>query len=129
MRSLRHPIAAFVLAVLVVIGVGVGGLAATGSGLPVGTVTGRFVEMGGPYPGLSIPLSGHVVFSSARGANYSTSSDAHGQWALSVPPGTYAVTGFSPKWDDGRAPCRAGNRVRVRAGAVVNRVEIVCPVV
>lgn len=83
----------YVTAVLViVIGIAVATLAAT-NGAGLDGVSGRFVTMGGPYPGLTMPNSGEVVLTDTTGRTYTTTSGSNGRWAVDVPPGSYAVTG------------------------------------
>jgi len=119
----RHPITVFVLAVLAVIGIGVGVLAgASKAGLgPMGEISGGFYVEGGPIASLKAPVSGPVTLTSTAGSTFTTTA-SNGEWALSVPPGTYAVSGFDPraKWH-----CTAGN-VTVRASRSVSGVLIVC---
>ncbi len=112
--------------VLAVIGIGIGLLAATSSA-GLDNVSGRFVTEGGPYPGLTMPNSGKVIFIGATGRTYTTSSGSNGRWAIDVPPGSYAVTGI----DRGGWHCPGGNGigVRVSASGSITKVMIVCPIV
>jgi hypothetical protein len=126
---LRHPIAVFVVAVLAVIGIGVGVLAGTNRGGlgPVGTVSGGFFIEGGPIArGIKAPVNGPVTLTSTTGTVFTTTANSKGEWTVAVSPGTYAVSGldldYHPPWR-----CVAGNEVRVRAGGTVTGVLIVCP--
>ena len=110
-HKLKHPIAVFVLALLVVIGLGVGVLAATiGSSQPRSYVVEGFLRaVGGPPPGcrqnrlhkrVCWPgyrrLTGTIRFvsTSSPGTVYYTHAD-DGRWTARLPPGTYNVSGLS----------------------------------
>jgi len=126
----RHPITTFVVAVLAVIGIGVGVLAGTNSGglRSVGTVSGSFFQEGGFAPGLKKPVNGPVTLTSTTGTVFTTTANSKGQWTVAVSPGTYAVSGLVP---DSHPPwrCVAGMEVRVRAGGTVAGVLVICPFV
>jgi hypothetical protein len=79
------------------------------------TVTGRLEGVGGPAPGAPRPWPGTVSW---RGPTHGTVTvDAHGRFALSLPPGRYALTGHSPRYGDGAYLCRASRALVVRVGA------------
>jgi len=61
-----------------------------------GTVTGVLVSAGGPAPGAPVPLPGQVVAVSTDGSRHTATAGRSGRYRLSLPPGTYRLTGHSP---------------------------------
>jgi hypothetical protein len=85
-------------------------------------LAGAFVEVGGPAPGHTIPIAGQVVARSHGGKVFTVTVGPGGHFQLTVPPGTYRLTGYS-------STClgRAGP-ITVRAGKQVAHVQVVCPI-
>jgi hypothetical protein len=66
-------------------------------GVPTGTVAGVMLRIGGPPPGSPVPLPGEVTLTDvASGARFQASASTNGKFAVTVPIGTYRVTGQSP---------------------------------
>ena len=120
MRTVRHPIVMLVAAVLVLIGVGVGVLAATigSSQRRTYAVEGFLREVGGPPPGCRqnrfhkrvcwpgyLRLTGTIRFvsTSSTGTVYYTHAD-DGRWTARLPPGTYNVSGKANGVEVGTGP-------------------------
>jgi hypothetical protein len=110
MRTLKHPIAMFVVTVLAVIGIGVGVLAVTVRPVRTYTVEGFLRAVGGPGPRCRLnrrlhrrvcsqgyfPLAGRIRLVSTSSPDtvyYTLAVDGH--WSVNVPPGTYDVAGWS----------------------------------
>ncbi len=89
----------------------------------LGTVRGRMIFMGGPAPG-AWPVSPGVVV--LRGATAKrVAVDPRGHFQVSVDPGTYQVTGMSPKFGNGTYVCRTTHAVVV-APATTSYVVVGC---
>lgn len=96
-----------------------------------GAVDGELVREGGPEPGGPVPLPGLVSLSAVGPElSYLVSAGADGDFQAFVAPGTYSLTGRSPKvLSDGQEmECSAAHRVVVRSGARTNGLRVVCNV-
>ena len=94
----RHPIPLFVVAVLAVIGIGVGVLAGTNNGGlgPVGTVHGQLGgwESGGPSrQRIWMPLTGTVSATKGSTEVATANTGRNGDFVLVLEPGTYRLVG------------------------------------
>ena len=88
-----------------------------------GTVRGRMIFMGGPRPGAG-PVTPGVV--TLQGASTTTVTvDSHGRFQVTTGPGTYHVTGTSPKFGHSTYFCRATHPVVV-APATTSHVVVGC---
>jgi hypothetical protein len=99
--------------------------------LPDGTVEGQLVREGGRSPGSPVPLPGVVVLSAiGQDVSYPVDAGADGAFRASVPPGTYLLTGTSPKVhsDDKEMQCLAARPVALRPGSTTRGVRVVCNV-
>lgn len=81
---------------------------------PAGTLYGRLLLMGGPYPGRRA-LSRGTIFVTG-GSSSKATVNAHGSFSVSLKPGTYTITATSPDYGDGDRLCVARNPVRVADG-------------
>ena len=94
----------------------------------VGTVLGRFLEIGGPSPGIHQGLSGTVAFHARTPTGpivLSVRTDANGRFRAALTAGSYVVIGQSPSIS---APtCSGTSRVVVRPGQT-EKVQLVCPI-
>lgn len=97
---------------------------------PHQTVTGLLVRVGGPAPGSPVPLPGTVLAQTAAGDQFTTTTDNDGRFRLSLPPGSYRLTGHSPQvmGDGQQALCRAMRPVRVTGHKPVHHIWVVCSV-
>jgi hypothetical protein len=101
-----------------------------------GTVTGSLVRVGGPIPlGLRlppapVPLPGRVIAESTDGSRYTASVDTSGHYTISLPPGTYQLTGYSPlvRADGAEMQCHAAHAVQVTAGTTTTGIDVICSI-
>jgi len=91
-------------------------------------VTGRFVRAGGPAPGTPVPLPGTITARATTGQAFTATAGSNGRFKLSLPPGTYRVTGRSPLMQSGQMICGATARVRIARGKAAARVTVVCSI-
>lgn len=91
------------------------------SGGPTGTVTGHLVRAGGPAPGAAVPLPGTVTATSGSSAFHATAGN-DGSFTITVPAGSYRLTGSSFQVQDGKETCIAAGPAVVRAGATTTAV-------
>jgi hypothetical protein len=91
-------------------------------------VTGRFVRVGGPAPGSPVPLPGTITARSATGQTFTAAAGSNGRFKLSLPPGSYRVTGRSPLMQSGQMICDATARLRVTRDKPAGRVTVVCSI-
>ncbi len=93
------------------------------------TVTGQLVAIGGPAPGAARPLVGTVVAHRGTATNgpvaASAPTDADGRFSLTVPPGTYELTGASSFIDGGRGLC-VSSPVTVTRSTPATAVAVIC---
>jgi len=95
-----------------------------------GTLSGRLIEAGGAAPGLSLGVPGQITVTPTSGTSFTTSTNANGYYTIDVPPGTYTVTGGSPKAqvEQGKRFIDlvgyAQHRVLVQAGGKMARVNV-----
>ena len=75
------------------------------------TVTGMLVRVGGPATLTGspppVPLPGTVVARDAAGQQFTATTGKDGRFQLSLPPGTYWLTGHSPQVMVNNQKCRA----------------------
>lgn len=95
-----------------------------------GTVLGSFAQVGGPgqiVDGRTVtnrtPLTGHVVARSQSGDVFTVTVGKSGQFRMLLPPGTYRLTGYSPRYP---GPCAGENAIRVRTGKRVTHINVIC---
>lgn len=79
-----------------------------------GTVVGLFETAGGPPGAASSPLRGSISVSGTA-ARVTTTADRYGHFTVTVPVGTYHLSGRSAQYQGGKAPC-AGPIIRVGEG-------------
>jgi hypothetical protein len=91
---------------------------------PTGTVAGHLVMAGGPAPGVTLRVPGTVTASSASGTRQASAAK-DGSFTLVLPAGRYALSGTSPRYNDGHGDCAATAPVVVREGAVT-RADVTC---
>ncbi len=115
-RTLAMPSAALLVLA------GCNGHAATG------TIAGILERAGGPVPGAPVPLPGRVLAVAATGAQFTVTVGRDGRFRLSVPPGSYHLTGYSPRVrsDGAEMQCSARSAVRVKVGKLSPGVRLVC---
>jgi hypothetical protein len=92
------------------------------------TVHGRFVRVGGPAPGAPVPLPGTITARTRSGQTYTASAGKNGRFQLSVPPGSYRVTGRSPLMQSGQMVCNATAELHVTRGEHARPVTVVCSI-
>lgn len=93
------------------------------------TVTGDLVAIGGPAPGAARPLVGTVVAHRGTATDgpvaASAPAGADGRFSLTVPPGTYELTGTSSFVDGGRGLC-VSNPITVTSSGPATEVAVIC---
>jgi hypothetical protein len=92
------------------------------------TVPGTFVRVGGPAPGSPVPLPGTITARAATGQAFTVTAGQNGRFTLSLPPGSYHVTGRSPLMQSGRMICAAIAELRVTRGTPAGPVAVVCSI-
>jgi hypothetical protein len=94
-----------------------------------GLVIGFFLMVGGPAPGVSVRLPGRVIATSTTGRRFTVAVKYLGRFQLRLPPGTYQLTGYSPRVRANHAEmrCVASHPVHVRAGQSTRR-NVYCSV-
>jgi len=114
---------------MAVLAVGIAVLAACG-GSPGyhQTVPGTFVRVGGPAPGSPVPLPGTITARAATGETFTAAAGRDGRFKLSLPPGTYRVTGRSPLMQSGQMICAATAQLHVTRGQPARPVTVVCSI-
>jgi len=97
---------------------------------PHQSVTGLLVRVGGPAPGSPVPLPGTVVARNAAGGQFTTTTGNNGRFQLSLPPGTYRLTGHSPQvmGDGHQELCRAVRAVHVTRSRPLHNIWVVCSI-
>jgi hypothetical protein len=91
-------------------------------------VPGKFVRVGGPAPGSPFPLPGTITARAATGEKFTATAGRDGQFTLSLPPGTYRVTGRSPLMQSGQMICAATAELHVSRGQPARPVTVVCSI-
>jgi hypothetical protein len=91
-------------------------------------VTGTLLRVGGPAPGAPAPLTGTVTAADGAGGHFTATAGRDGRFRLSLPPGTYRLTGHSPLIDSGAGLCTASRPAYVTRGKPVPPVRVICPV-
>jgi hypothetical protein len=95
-----------------------------------GTVTGVLVRVGGPAPGAPVPLPGKVVAVSSDGARYTATTGRNGRYSLSLPPGSYQLTGHSRDVRSQGVPllCAGRHAVHVAARRTESGNDVICAI-
>jgi len=91
-------------------------------------VSGTFIRVGGPPPGSPVPLPGTITAHGASGATFAATAGSNGRFKLSLPPGTYHVTGRSPLIQSGKAVCTATKELHISPGKPAGAVTVVCSI-
>lgn len=144
--TLSHQLSLVVLApvAIAVLGAACGGGAATNSHhnhhgnshlvkmslAPAGTVRGRVIEGGGPYPGrLHGEKAIMYLTDVSSGAKLKVATNAHGFYSLKVPTGTYRVVADTPGFSiNNNHFFKADKLAQVRnAGTSTINIEIIVP--
>lgn len=114
---------------IAVLAVGLAGLAGCGGNPGYHqTVPGTFVRVGGPAPGSPVPLPGTITARTATGQTFTATAGRDGRFTLSLPPGTYRVTGRSPLMQSGQMTCAATAELHVSRGQPAGPVTVVCSI-
>ena len=90
-----------------------------------GVVQGHLYGVGGPAPGSQRPWAGTVLFDGGgRHADVAVEDD--GSFSITLGPGRYTVTGRTPGYQDGQAPCHPeSDGIEVTANATTT-VDVFC---
>ena len=92
------------------------------------TVRGTFVRVGGPPPGARVALPGTITARLATGETFTATAGQDGRFELSLPPGTYRVTGRSPLMQSGQMICAAMAKLHVSRGQPPRPITVVCSI-
>jgi hypothetical protein len=92
------------------------------------TVTGILVRVGGPVPGSPVPLPGTVIARSAAAGQFTARTGRNGRFRLSLPLGTYRLTGHSPLMQGGQMLCTAMRAVHVAKTKPTRNIQVVCSI-
>jgi len=122
-------VALAVLAGLVVADLVLAGCSGHATAAP-GTVTGALIRVGGPAPGAAVPLPGQVIATNSAGVQFPAAVPRSGRYRLSLPPGTYRLTGYSPLVyaNGSKLPCVATRAIHLAAGQTVPGVDVICSI-
>jgi hypothetical protein len=102
-----------------------GGAVAATSGR---VVNGQLIRVGGPAPGLPVPLPGQIEARDGSGHHYAAPVGRDGWFRLHLPPGRYLVTGHSPRIQDGKELCSAAKTVTVTKTGLLKNVDVICQI-
>jgi hypothetical protein len=108
--------------------------ACSGQAGPHQTVTGLLIRVGGPvtlsHPQNQVPLPGTVVARNASGGQFTTTTGNNGRFQLSLPPGTYRLTGHSAQVmvNNQQELCIATRTVRVTRRKPLHNIWVVCSI-
>jgi hypothetical protein len=93
-------------------------------------VTGILVRVGGPAPGSPVPLPGEVDARNTVGEQFTAATSNNGRFQLSLPLGTYRLTGHSPQVGSAAHPavCSAMRALNVTRNKPVPYVQVVCSI-
>jgi hypothetical protein len=102
--------------------------ACSGQGPADGTVAGHLYGVGGPAsaaaPPSPRPWPGTVTLT-GPGVHRDVPVGASGTFSVTVPPGTYTVTGHSPLYGSGAYACQAAGPVTVTSGHTT-QADVLC---
>jgi hypothetical protein len=75
-----------------------------------------------------VPLPGTVVARNAAGGQFTATTGKNGLFQLSLPLGTYRLTGHSPLMQSGQMQCTAMRAVHVTKSKSIGNVQVVCSI-
>ena len=91
-------------------------------------VSGAFVMVGDPAPGVRLPLPRYIVATNTAGRRFTGTVSKSGLFTMWLPPGTYHLTGHARVHaDQHEMRCAAAHLVRA-AGRPTPRAEVICSV-
>jgi hypothetical protein len=96
-----------------------------------GTVVGSFIQVGGPAVIVDgrpeqpkpIPLQGLVLARDQAGNVFAVTVCKSGDFRMSLPAGTYRLTGYSPMY---QGPCAGESAIKVRTAKFVTHISVIC---
>jgi hypothetical protein len=92
------------------------------------TVPGTFVRVGGPALGSLFPLPGTITARASTGGTFTATAGRDGRFKLSLPPGSYRVTGRSPLMQSGQMMCAATTELHISRGQPAHSVTVICSI-
>jgi hypothetical protein len=94
-----------------------------------GTVTGTLIFGGGV--GRRGPVPGQVVAANPASGQFTATSGDNGRFRLYLPPGSYQLTGHSPKvtLNGVEVECNATNPVHVTARTTTRGIKVICELI
>lgn len=91
-----------------------------------GTIAGTLEAVGGPAPGTPRPLRGTITMTNTlTGHTITQAVGAAGTFSVSVPAGSYTITGRSPLYDNGTVDCTQAGTTTVTPNST-SRATITC---
>ncbi|HTZ30012.1 MAG TPA: hypothetical protein VMC83_38815 [Streptosporangiaceae bacterium] len=97
-------------------------------------MTGTLVRVGGPAgksgPPPPLPLPGTIVARDAAGQQFTATAGNDGRFELSLPPGTYRLTGHSPQvWVNNKEMlCTAQAAIHVTQRQALRKIWVICSI-
>lgn len=97
-------------------------------------MAGMLVRVGGPAaksgPPPPLPLPGTVVARDSAGQQFTATAGNDGRFHLSLPPGTYRLTGHSPQvWvNNQQMLCMAQGAIHVTKRRPLRKVWVICSI-
>lgn len=102
----------------------------SGQAGPHQTVTGMLVRVGGPAtlaaPPKPVLLPGEVSARNSAGQQFTAASGTNGRFELSLPLGTYRLTGHSPEVPG--ETCKSARSIRVTKPRPLHNIWVVCSI-
>jgi hypothetical protein len=86
--------------------------------------------VGGPPPGSPVPLPGTIIAKNTAGGQFTTTANNNGRFQLSLPPGTYRLTGHSAQVmaNNQQELCIATRTVHVTIRKPLHNIWVVCSI-
>lgn len=83
---------------------------------------------GRPGARLAVPLPGTITARAVTGETFTTTAGKNGRFKLSLPTGSYHVTGRSPLMQSGQMTCAATAELRVTRDKPAGSLTVVCSI-
>lgn len=83
------------------------------------------MQVGGPAPGSAVPLPGQVKARNPAGDQFTATTGKNGRFQLSLPLGTYRLTG---RTDGNQLWCTAMRTLHVTKNRPARNIQVVCSV-
>ncbi len=94
--------------------------------IPVGTVEGRLVAVGGPSDAGNRVLAGKLTIKGPQGATVNAEIGSNGRFAIQLAPGEYRLTATSEVYLDGTGICVTEPAVTVLVADQTVQTDLLC---